>query len=178
MFIERTKCSVLLSLLCCALLPVGAEEISGGPLAPERQQLLNSIKQAGSAGIGTSGYMQAFQALEEQIKSGASEAAVSQRLDGIKRSLAEQMQRSKLLKTQKPVAPQGSQIRGGEAPAAQAATQVKAQATGAAAETESAMIDKMREKYGDRIDEIPPGLRERLNDPAVRQKLMEKYGGR
>lgn len=177
MFIERTKCSVLLNLLCCALLPAGAEEINGGPLALERQQLLSRIKQAGSAGIGTSGYMQAFQALEEQIKSGASEAAVSQRLDGIKRSLAEQMQRSKLLKTQKPVAPQGSQVRGSEAAAAPAAAQAKTQA-GAAPEAEGAMIDKIREKYGDRLDEIPPGLRERLNDPAIRQKLMEKYGGR
>lgn len=146
-----------------------------GPMREARQSLLKKIRQAQSEGIGVAAYMQAFQALEAQVKTGTGEPAIGQRVENIQRSLEEQLKKSKILKTQRPIPPRGSQVHGSPAESAPVSA---AKAASGAADNSGSILDKLKAKYGDRIENLPPGLQEQLKDPDTRQKLIDKFKGR
>lgn len=157
--------------------PSAAVEFTPGPLLDARKSLMEDIKKAKARGVGIAGYMTAFQAIEEQVKAGTPTEQITPRIDSVKRSLADQLKRSDVLKTQKPIPPQGSQLSGGGG----ISTSVGSSAPsggGAGKGSTDPTIAKLKEKFGDiPEDQIPAGLKDKLKDPAVLQKLKEKFGG-
>lgn len=155
--------------------PAAAVEFTPGPLLEARKALMEDIKKAKARGVGIAGYTTAFQAIEEQIKAGTPPEQITPRIDSVKRSLADQLKRSDVLKTQKPIPPQGSQLSGGGgiSPGGSPAA-----AGGGSGKATDPTIAKLKEKFGDiPEDQIPAGLKDKLKDPAVLQKLKEKFGG-
>lgn len=158
-----------------------AEEVSAGPLLEARKQLMAEIKKAKAQGVGIGGYMTAFQGIEEQIKTGAPEDQVTPRIDSIRKSLAEQLKRSQLLKIQKPAPPQGSQITGSGSPSA-SGPPVATGGGGGGGGGGDGVLAKLKQKFGGNLDnipedQIPAQYRDKLKDPAIRQKLLDKLGG-
>lgn len=169
----------LLALCAGLLLASGAafaqeDGAAPGPAQAARQRLFERIQQAKSQGIGIGGYLQAFRALEDQAKNGDAEEKINPRIEQIHKSIADQMERAKILKTQKPIPPQGSQIKGSD-PAPVASGGPPAGGPGGAP---GGLAEKIKSKFGDKLDGLPEGLKDRLNDPETRQKLMEKFGNR
>ena len=82
--------------------------VKPGPLETERKSLLAHIKQAESQGIGTKGYLTAFDFMEGVVSSGASEDAIRSRLTSIAVGLKDQLSRAEYLKTARPVPTAGS----------------------------------------------------------------------
>lgn len=150
------------------------EQLVPGSMLESRQQLLKKIQQARAEGVGIGGYLQALQGVESQVKGGADPQSIGSRIEGIQRSLEEQRQRRKILQTQKPTPPQGSQVGGS------AASPSGGSRSGPAAD-KSAAVDMLKSKFGGNLDNInpdmlPESVREKLKDPETRRKLMEKFG--
>ncbi|MBX9694819.1 MAG: hypothetical protein K2Z81_20695, partial [Cyanobacteria bacterium] len=68
--------------------------IEPGPLLEMRQQLWGQILEAKKRGAGVSNYITAFDSLEIEVKAGADEAKVKQKLMSIATSLHQQMRSS------------------------------------------------------------------------------------
>ncbi len=157
------------------------QEISPGPLLESRKALMADIKKAKAQGVGIAGYLTAFQGIEEQIKAGTPPDQLTGRIDSIKRSLTEQLKRSQLLKVQKPAPPQGSQVSGSGSASSATASLPPPSSSGGPGPDESGMLAKLKRKFGDLNnipeDQIPAQFRDKLKDPAVRQKLLDKFGG-
>ncbi|MCA9806073.1 MAG: hypothetical protein KC777_29095 [Cyanobacteria bacterium HKST-UBA02] len=83
----------------------GTETVLDGPLKERRVKIKTMIEDAGREGVGTRIYSQAFDAVEAMVRTGGSEALLSQRLDSIENSLNEQFKRRRILKYQKPAPP-------------------------------------------------------------------------
>lgn len=150
-----------------------------GPALEARQKLFERIQQAKSQGIGIGGYLQAFKALEEQVKAGDPADKISSRVDSINKAVNDQLDRAKILKTQKPIPPQGSQV-GGSPPAAAASSSSAAAPAGPGAGSAGAgggdIMSKIKEKLGG--GQIPDDIKEKLmNNPKLLEKLKEKAGG-
>lgn len=145
-----------------------------GPGQAARQKLFERIQQAKSQGIGIGGYLQAFKALEEQAKGGDGEEKINSRVEAIHKSINDQMERAKVLKTQRPLPPQGSQVKGSDP----IPTAGGPPAGGLPAGIPGGLADKIKGKFGDKLDGLPDGLKDRLQDPETRQKLMERFGNR
>ena len=168
--------------LTCAVPCFAEEGPIPGPAQEARQKLFDRIQLARAQGIGISGYLQAFKALEEQVKAGDSPDKISTRVDSINKAVNEQIERAKILKSQKPIPPQGSQLTGSAPvakPAAPATQPAAAGAAGAAAgpggQGGSDIMSKLKDKFGDRI---PDSVKERLlNDPSILEKIKEKARG-
>jgi hypothetical protein len=82
--------------------------VAQGPLAAERQAYHAKIVELGNrddSGFGVSGYLKAFEFLEQSVKSGADEETVQAELKRLSRGLDDQIKRSRLLKVQKPAPP-------------------------------------------------------------------------
>lgn len=82
--------------------------VAQGPLAAERQAFHSKIVDLGNrddSGFGVSGYLKAFESLEQSVKGGAGEEEVQAELKRLSRGLDDQIKRSKLLKIQKPAPP-------------------------------------------------------------------------
>lgn len=154
------------------------EAASPGPALEARQKLLERIQQARSQGMGIGGYMQAFKALEDQVKAGDGEDKISARVQQIHKAVSDQMDRAKVLKTQKPLPPQGSQITGSDpiAPQSPSGGRPSAPPAGAGAGGGGGdMISKLKDKFGDKLNNLPDGIKERLmNNPDAQNKIMEK----
>ncbi|MBX9686143.1 MAG: hypothetical protein K2X27_05545, partial [Candidatus Obscuribacterales bacterium] len=144
---------------------------SPGPALEARQKLLDRIQQARSQGMGIGGYMQAFQALEAQVKAGDSEEKVSARVAAIHKAVNEQIERAKILKTQKPIPPQGSQITGSE-PIQQGGSKSGPSGGGSGG---GDLVSKLKGKFGDKLDALPDSVKDKLmNNPDAQAKIMEK----
>lgn len=89
------------------------EPVSPGPLLEARKMLWMRINLAKSEGIGTSTYITAFKSLDEEVKRGKSDAELRPRIESLARSLKDQLDRAKILKTQRPIPPTASQSGGG-----------------------------------------------------------------
>ena len=91
---------------------VGADapELVPGILERERAAVLQKILKAQAQGCGITGYMNAFQSLQQSIGKGEAESVIRPRLETISRAVDDQLERSKVLKTQRPTvsAHQGS----------------------------------------------------------------------
>lgn len=170
----------LLSVACAG--PCLADESAApGPGLEARQKLLERIQQARSQGMGIGGYMQAYKALEEQVKAGDSEDKIHSRVENIKKALNDQMERARILKTQKPLPPQGSQVTGSGSPAEAAAAAAAAAKSGPGAAPPPSgggggdMMSKLKGKFGDKLDNLPDSIKEKLlSNPDAQAKIMEK----
>lgn len=156
------------------------EGAAPGPGQEARQKLFERIQQAKSQGIGIGGYLNAFRALEEQAKGGAAPETLNPRIDQIHKSINDQLDRAKILKTQRPLPPQGSQLRGSDPIGASGGGPAAGGGAGGAGGPggPGGMAEKIKARFGDKLDNLPEGLKERLSDPGTRQKLMEKFGER
>jgi hypothetical protein len=157
-----------------------------GPALEARQKLFDRIQQARSQGIGIAGYLQAFQALEGQVKAGDTEDKISTRVVAINKAVSDQMEKAKILKTQKPLPPQGSQISGSAPPstlpggsAAAASPPGGAPPGGAPGAKPGAgdIMSKIKDKLGDKINNMPDSVKEKLlSDPRIIEKIKERTG--
>ncbi len=77
-----------------------ARAIEAGPLKDMREKLWGQISEAKKRGVGVANYMTAFDSMEEEVKAGADEAKVKQKLMSIAHSLHGQMRSSIQLKQQ------------------------------------------------------------------------------
>src|SRR5579883_1902127 len=146
-----------------------------GPALQARQRLLERIQQAKGQGMGISSYMAAFKDIEERVKSGEPEDKVSARVQQIHKAVSDQIERAKILKNQKPLPPQGSQVTGGDLPdhGGPAGSKGGAPAGGAPGGMGGGIADKLK-----KLDSLPEPIKERLlNDPRVIEKLKERAGG-
>lgn len=135
-------------------------QVVPGPLEAERKLLLSRIDLAKKHGIGTSVYLTEFNKVEEQVKEGVQADLIKGRIESLTRSLAEQLQRGRNLKIQRPIPPTGSQQGGPDAATASAGPK-----TGPATNTAGgSLADKLRSITND----LPPGTLEKLmqNDKA------------
>jgi hypothetical protein len=154
--------------------PVAADEVAPGPLVEARKMLWQRINQAKSEGIGTGAYVNAFQAMEEDVKGGKTEDQLRPRIESLARSLKDQLDRSKILKTQRPVPPTASQQAGGGASGGPAAGGGGASGLSAAlgGKDPNALLDKLREKLNS--GDIPAGLKEKVLNSEKGRQLLEK----
>jgi hypothetical protein len=149
-----------------------AGSLASGPLLEQRKHLLDQIHQANSHGIGTANYMLAFKAIEDQVNAGAPETQIRPRVESLTNSLADQLKRAQILKTQRPLPPVSSQQP--ETTAAVPGTApVGATAGGAAAAgiggLPSGMVDKLKSQFGNvDLDKLMS------NDKA--RELLKKFG--
>ncbi len=153
-----------------------AIQVSPGPLEEQRKKLLDTIMTAKGFGFGIAAYINAFKALDEQVKSGADEATIKGRLDSIVSGLDEQLKRSQQLKVQRPAppisasSPPPSSMSGG------------GQFSGGGGNTD-ALIDKIKNKWFG--GEIPDSIKKKLPanfDPSMldsdqAREILKKYTG-
>ncbi len=162
--------------------------VEAGVAEEQRKALLGRILEAKSRGIGTSTYMMAFDALEQQVKGGDSEANVLKRVSSLNSSLDDQFKRSAQLKVQRPAPPIAA-----SAPAVPFGSGGPGGGTGGNTDT-AALIQKLQNKFGGQIPDlqnkyggqIPDGLKDKLGgaggDPSSLlknpeiQDLLKKYG--
>lgn len=147
---------------------VGNESVSVEPgmLEENRRALLEKIIQSKRLGVGVGPYMGAFAQIESMVKSGASPDAVQKRIDSVRASLMEQAKRIKDIKERPALTPTS----------VSSSSQSPAPAAGG---VPGGLIDKLKEKFGDKIPDAlnDPNLREKLSDPSVREKLMQSPAG-
>lgn len=167
-------------------IPASSEPVAGAMLE-ERKQLWAKIQDARDKGVGIGGYLTAFQALEEQVKSGDTADKIAPRVQSISRGLDDQLRRAEVLKTQRPLPPQGSQVSGSSPSASLPSGPRGGKAAGGAVPEDAAakfgpLLEKLKGSNPNATledipeDKIPEGLRAKLKDPAVRRKLQEKFG--
>lgn len=151
------------------------EQVAPGPMAVERQKVLDMILSAKEQKIGITAYLGAFKGLEDQVKAGAQEKQIKSRLDSISVSLSEQLKRSKELKLQKPAPPV----------AASSPTPGESSSKGGldlSGSNTDKMINKLRDKwFGGEIPDsikkkIPPGIDPSKMDNDTIKDLLKKYG--
>ena len=160
----------------------GEITVGPGPMEAPRKILLSRIKQAKSEGIGIASYMSAFTYIEDAVKAGQTEAQVRPRIESLARALKDQLDKSKLLKTQRPVPPTASQS-GGGAPVAATPTSTPISSADIAKKLggggDSALIDKIKERFGGQLPDInslPEGLRDKLINSDKGKELLKKLG--
>jgi hypothetical protein len=164
-------CAFVALSLCPACF--GEEGAMPGPVQEGRQKLFDRIQQARAQGIGITGYLQAFKAVEDQVKAGDAPDKIQSRVDAINKAVSDQIERAKVLKTQKPIPPQGSQLAGSPTPPPPAAA-APAQSPSGSAD----LLSKIKEKFGDKLNNVPDSVKDKLmNDPRIMEKIKEKSGG-
>jgi hypothetical protein len=160
-------------------------DVAPGAGEDKRRALLGRINEAKSQGIGTSTYMIAFDALEQSVKGGETEANVLKRVSSLNTSLDDQFKRSAILKVQRAAPPVAA-----SAPSAPLGS--AGGGTSKSSDTAS-LIQRLQNKYGNQIpdlqnkygDKIPDGLKDKLSgaggDPSALLKnpeimdLIKKY---
>ncbi len=151
------------------------EQVAPGPMAVERQKVLDMILSAKEQKIGITAYMGAFKSLEDQVKAGAQEKQIKSRLDSISISLGEQLKRSKELKSQKPAPP----VAASSPTSGEGSTKGGLDLGGSNTDK---MINKLRDKwFGGEIPDsikkkIPPGIDPSKMDNDTIKDLLKKYG--
>lgn len=150
--------------------------INPGPLEEQRKKLYATIMTAKGYGFGIAAYLNAFNALEESVKTGASEKDVKTRLDSIVSGLEEQLKRSQQLKVQKPAPPIAA-----SSPPPSAVSQNIRNAI-QSGNTEG-LVDKIKNQWFG--GEIPDSIKKKIPanfDPSMlnnenAKELLKKYGG-
>ncbi len=151
------------------------EQVTPGPMAVERQKVLDMILSAKEQKIGITAYLGAFKGLEDQVKAGAQEKQIKSRLDSISVSLCEQLKRSKELKLQKPAPPVAASSPTSGEGSSKAGLDLSGSNT-------DKMINKLRDKwFGGEIPDsikkkIPPGIDPSKMDNDTIKDLLKKYG--
>ncbi len=148
--------------------------VSPGPLEAARKNLLDKIHQAKSEGIGIANYMMVYTSLEDSVKAGQTEAQLRPRVDSLTRALKDQLDKRKILKTQRPIPPAGSQISATQAPTAQGSqdmSKLKEALGGSGGKDPSALIDKIKAKFGGDVPDIPDSIKDKLP-----KDILDKLG--
>lgn len=136
-----------------------AEKVSPGAFESKRQLLLASIKLAKKQGFGVTVYLGELNKVEEQIKAGNASPQLEARIDSIADGLQDQLKRSQILKTQRPT---GASPRTSYSGSSSSDSNRPRKST-------DAMINELRQKYGDKI---PAGL-SGLDNNELKEKLMK-----
>jgi len=142
-------------------------KVESGVLEDKRRALLGRIMEAKNQGIGTSTYMMAFDALEQQAKNGDSEEVVAKRLASLNDALDTQLKTKVILKTQRAAPPVAASSSGGMVPAPLGGP------GGPPGNTDTAaLIQKLQNKFG---GQIPAGLQDKIpgGDPSALLKNPE-----
>jgi hypothetical protein len=147
-------------------------DVVPGPMLEQRRQLLEHIHTAGAHGIGITNYMMAFNAVEDQVRNGASETQIKPRVDQLSNALIEQLKRAQILKTQRPLPPTNSQQP--ENAAATAAPGPAAPAAGGAPLDKLGNLGSLKDKLGG-ID-IPDSLKEKLLNSDKAKEILKRLG--
>lgn len=151
------------------------EVVTPGPMAAERQKVLDMIYAAKEQKIGITAYMGAFKILDDSVKAGAQEKEIKGRLTSISESLSEQLKRSKELKSQRPAPPIAA-----SSPSASEAGGGKSSLSG---DKTDKIIEKLKDKwFGGEIPDsikkkIPAGIDPNKLDNDTIKDLLKKYGG-
>jgi hypothetical protein len=151
-------------------------QLAPGHLLEPRRMLFQRLLQARQEGIGIGPYMQAFGRLEDSVRSGGTPEMLQPQIENLARSLKSQIDRSQMLKTQRPIPAQGSQAAGGAIPPMPGIPGPGA-AGAMAGGGKTSSLDGLLEKVKERLQtgDIPDSLKERLNSDKGR-KLLEKLG--
>jgi hypothetical protein len=152
--------------------PAGTGEPVPGPLLEARKILFQRIGQAKQEGIGTGAYLAEYQSIEQAVSSGQSEDVIKPRIERLARALRDQLERGKILKTQRPIPPTPSQSTTPPAAAGGPA--------GLAGGPQAALLEKVKEKLsggglggGLGGGGLPAGAEDFLNSDKGK-KLLEK----
>jgi hypothetical protein len=149
-----------------------------GPLLEARKMLWQRIQQAKGEGIGTAAYVTAFKGVEDEVKAGKTAEDIKPRIESLARSLKDQLDRSKILKTQRPIPPTASQSSGpsgGGGPAASAGPGKGGGLSAALGGSDSDLIGKLKDKFLNG-GEIPDSLKQKAMQSKKGRELMEKFG--
>lgn len=141
--------------------------VAAGPLEAERKLLLSRIELAKKHGIGTSVYLNEFKKVEEEVKSGVPAESIKGRIDSLTRSLAEQLQRGRNLKTQRPIPTAGSQ-------ASASAPTGDLNAVTPTPPASSTGGGSLAEKLKSITNELPPGTLEKLMQNDKARNILER----
>lgn len=150
------------------------EVVTPGPLALERQKVLDMIYAAKEQKIGITAYMGAFKSLDDSVKAGAQEKDIKGRLTSISEGLTEQLKRSKELKSQRPAPPIA---------ASSPAPSEGGGKSGLSGDKTDKIIEKLKDKwFGGEIPDsikkkIPAGIDPNKLDNDTIKDLLKKYGG-
>lgn len=153
-------------------------QVSPGPLEPERRRLLETIMTAKQYGFGITAYLSAFQSLDDRVKASAPASEIKGRLDSIVGGLDEQLKRSKMLKTQRPAPPIAASS---QSPSAMEDSGKTGGLNLSGASTDE-LINKVKEKwFGGQIPDsikkkIPAGFDPNSLNSETAKELLKKYG--
>jgi len=142
--------------------PAAQPEVLPGPLQQERAALLAKILKAKEQGIGTTAYLAEFNRIQAMPTGGGSCEQVHARIDSLSNSLDEQLQRSKILKTQR----------------LQITSQKDTNASSADSRVSAGTVASiMKEKYGDQVpaDMTAEQLMQKINQNPKAKALWEKF---
>jgi hypothetical protein len=143
-----------------------ADNVAPGPYEAKRKLLLASIKMAKKQGFGITVYLNELNKVEDQIKQGNSGPQLEARVDSIADGLQDQLKRSQILKTQRPA---GSS-------SASHYTQVSTDSgAGHPRRSTDAIINELRQKYGDKIPGGLGGLDGDLKEKLMKSDVAKEY---
>lgn len=159
-----------------ASVPTHESQLAPGHLLEPRRMLFQRLIQARDEGIGIAPYMAAFGRVEDSVRNGGTPESLQPQIESLARNLKAQIDRSRVLKTQRPIPAQGSQSVTGAAPGLGAAG-APGGLVAPLGEGKSSSLDGLLEKVKERLQtgDIPDSLKEKLNSDKGR-KLLEKLG--
>lgn len=152
-----------------------AQDVADGPLIEARKMLWSRINQAKAEGIGTGAYVNAFKGIEDEIRAGKGAEDVRPRIESLARSLKDQLDRSKILKTQRPIPPTPSQMVGsapGGGPPAPRGGGLDGLAAKLGGKDPNALIEKLKQKLNS--GDIPDAVKDQLLNSDKGKKIIEK----
>ncbi len=143
-----------------------ADTVAPGPYEAKRKLLLASIKMAKKQGFGITVYLNELNKVEDQIKQGNSGPQLEARVDSIADGLQDQLKRSQILKTQRPAGSSSSH----------SYTQVSTDSAGGRPRRSTdAIINELRQKYGDKIPGGLGGLDGDLKEKLMKSDVAKEY---
>jgi hypothetical protein len=159
----------------------GPPEAGPGPLLEKRRALLTRIMAAKKQGIGISAYMSEFTRIEGLVKTSQPTTAYESRLDSLSDSLDDQLKRSQILKTQRPV------MKAPEAASATAMTRTPGPPMSGmpSGGSSDGMMDLLKQRFGNKmgagglgaLDKMSPEEKQKLMQSDMAKQLMKKYLG-
>lgn len=150
-----------------------SDKVAPGPFEAKRQLLLSSIKVAKKQNFGITSYLNELNKIEDQVKQGNASPQLESRIDSIAEGLTDQLKRSQILKTQRPLGGAARTSYGGAAAADPA---------GKGHRNTDAIINELRQKYGDKIPAGMAGmdnneLKEKLMKSDLAREYLKKFTG-
>jgi len=137
-------------------------EPAPGPYEADRKKVRNWLMVAKQRGVGLAAYMPVWNDMENSVRAGASEKDVKAKLDGICRSIGNQVRDSSQIQRFRPVKPKPNPDEGVEI--------IRVRWQGEKG-SDPAFRDKADRWYNNAIDMLP---REDRNDFAIRRKLHDQ----